>query len=208
MATYRAMSTLHTTSNIPDDFVVNTWHISTLDDTPNFTNLTAAWQTFMETNRGWFPATVATTGHSLKWYDLSDPEPRAPVADIEWHFAQACTGETLPAEVAVCISFQGLRVSGEEQRRRRGRIFLGPISDARNEDGRPQASLLDDLVTNFVDFIGDLNAESCLFGVYSRADSAFVEVANVWVDNAFDTQRRRGVAVTSRQSDDLQQILA
>jgi hypothetical protein len=34
--------------------------------------------------------------------------------------------------------------------------------------------------------------------VYSPTDDAYHEVANGWVDNAWDTQRRRGYKPTSR----------
>jgi hypothetical protein len=37
------------------------------------------------------------------------------------------------------------------------------------------------------------------YGVYSKVDGLFTPIVQFWVDNAFDTQRRRGSAPSARQ---------
>lgn len=201
------MSTMVMASGIPDDSVVNTWHVYTVTGVPNWSDVVQAWENFMDGIRILFPATVAQSGHSVRVYDLADPEPRAPEADIAWQFGSAPTGNTLPAEVALCVSFEGVRISGTDQARRRGRIYLGPIDAAEMTAGRPSSSWPTDLVTYFKTFIEDLNTAGCYFVVRSRVGDNNVQVARIWVDNAFDTQRRRGVEPTSRSTDSITQVV-
>ena len=207
MTTWRCMSTMQMTSGIPDDAVVNTWHVYALTGSPAWADVAQAWESFMDGIRILFPGTVAQTGHSLKVYNLADPEPRAPVDTVSWQFGSAPSGTTLPSEVALCVSYEGIRISGQDQARRRGRIFLGPIDAAESSSGRPGTSWPADLVTYFKTFIEDLNTAGVYFVVRSRVDDDDVQVARVWVDNAFDTQRRRGVTPTSRATDSITQVV-
>ena len=88
--------------------------------------------------------------------------------------------------------------------RYRGRIYLGPINggsmsaDA-NDVVRPKADFVTDCdvaVTRLMD-----DEDLALLCVWSRADATLRHVGadGQWsIDNAFDTQRRRGVAPTTR----------
>lgn len=185
-------------SGLLDDATVNTFHVTKTGTEPVWIDVLLAWQTYMDALRNFFSAMTAETGHTLKVYDLADPEPRAPIFTGSWEFSSAPTGDPLPAEVALCISFEGARISGEPQRRRRGRMYMGPIAQSINDNGRPGATALTNFVGFFQDFVADLNLSGGLFAVWSRMDGAAVEVVNSWVDNAWDTQRRRGLAPTHR----------
>lgn len=116
----------------------------------------------------------------------------------------------LPDEVSVCLSFHGdlaglVERSGSTRpaNRHRGRIFLGPLTtgvmgqDPDNHDvlvhSTPRQA--------FADAAGRILAG--VFGatwcVWSRTNAALYPVVGGFVDNAFDTQRRRGIRATSRQ---------
>jgi len=207
MGIWRCMSTMVQESNIPDDSTVNTFHVYTVTGTPNWADVTEAWQSYMDDLRNFFPGTVAETGHSLRVYDLADEEPRAPVSDLPWEFSSAPTGTTLPAEVALCISYEGTQISGLTQARRRGRMYIGPINATINDDGRPGAVALGNFVGFFPTFVDALNTAGCYFVVYSRVNEDPVQVVKAWADNAFDTQRRRGVEPSHRDIEVVDQVV-
>lgn len=187
-------------SGMPDDGVVNTFHI--LDNTvaPDFSDYMGAWRTMISGQHSLFPDQVSQSDHSFKVYDVADEEPRAPVFDDTWDFTTAPAGESLPTEVALCISYEAVRVSGLEQASRRGRIYWGPWDIQWTEGGRPTAAVISDVKNAFITFIDNLNAAGALFVVYSRKNADAQTVARVWIDNAWDTQRRRGQAATVRDS--------
>lgn len=188
------------TSGIPEDATVNTFHVRQVGGTTDFAAWVEAWEDAMEDVRPYFANTVALTGHTLKIYNLADPEPRAPVYTGSWSFGSAVGATTFPSEVALCVSFQGARLSGTPQRRRRGRIFLGPLHQGSADAGRPSASFRTDALTFLTTLNAGITAAGADFGVWSRANELFVQADNGWVDNAYDTQRRRGLAPTVRNT--------
>jgi len=201
MAIYRFQSSMHMTSNIPDDAVVNTWHFTDAVSAAVLADVVTAWATFMDNIKSIFPSTVERTAHVAKIYDLADPEPRAPILTGNWLVATAPTGTPFPAEVALCLSYEGARVSGEAQNRRRGRMYLGPLDTATGDAaGRPTTTVTDLVLAQFQTFLGDMDSANAVFGVYSRADNVLVPIETAWCDNAFDTQRRRGLAPTVRNT--------
>lgn len=200
MTTFKAQVTLYMTTNILEDAVVNTFWFESSDsaeiinDVPDF--LAGAYDSV----RGIFPSTVKQNGHSIKIYSMSDPEPRAPISDTTFNLTTAPTGNPVAPELALCCSFQGARVSGEVQARRRGRVYVGPHdAGAFATDGRPHADVID-AVAAFGQFIFDGAAlmTSGEWVVYSPTEASSTPVTNGWVDNAWDIQRRRGVAPTAR----------
>lgn len=200
MAVLRVLSNLKMVSGIPDDDVMNVFHVEADPALPGILDLATGWQSFMDSIAPLFPNTVATSGHTIRAYNLADPEPRAPVLDTTFITPSVSAVDPLPSEVALCISYQGVRVSGDPQRRRRGRMYIGPLSTSQLQDGRPHPVTLTDLVTAFEAFYADLASNAIEFGVYSTMDEGLVTLSNGWVDNAFDIQRRRGWAPTSRET--------
>lgn len=115
--------------------------------------------------------------------------------------AFAGTGAPLPTEVAACLSFRSTIDTSLPAARQRGRIFLGPL------DGNCAT-----VTANHVVVAPGVRAVMCAAGAYLRgfatagidwvvwshtALQAFPVTAG-WADNAFDTQRRRGTAATTR----------
>lgn len=128
----------------------------------------------------------------------------------------------LPGEVSCCLSFHG-DLSGVPEdtpglppgpagdahpaARKRGRIYVGPLTmgatvadtGAANGDQLPSGFFINDLAFA----AGQLHRASLatvniVWVVASRRDNVVSPVTGGWVDNAFDTQRRRGVKATAR----------
>lgn len=127
----------------------------------------------------------------------------------------------LPDEIAICLSFRADYSSAQEQvpagapgpegdlrprARRRGRVYLGPLvqnSVLITDPANPNFGLVGEGVMQTIGQAGArLMTESGLAGTpwctWSETDNALRNVEAVWVDNAFDVQRRRGRAATKR----------
>jgi len=197
----KAVTQLFMTSGIVEDAAVNTFHFQCLSTEDEYGIITDALVNFFDTMRLELSGKVAQNGHRLKIYDMADDEPRAPVWDVAWNLTSAPAGGPQASEVALCLSFQGDRVSGVEQATRRGRIYLGPLdTTVVDTDGRPASAF----VTKLAEAGNTLRLEvlsatpSVLWCVYSPTLETMTPVTNGWVDNAFDIQRRRGLAPSSR----------
>lgn len=111
---------------------------------------------------------------------------------------------SLPFEVALCGSISGYQPGGNP-RRERGRVYYGPfnsnvLSDPDNVPAVPTAALVNTIVGTQARLAEDVDAlgADIFWGVYSRVDDAIYRVSAGWVDNAWDTQRRREVPASSR----------
>jgi len=138
----------------------------------------------------------ATT--TFKGYDLNDAIPRAPrYTSVDAITVTTAASSTVTPETAVCLSFQGTLVSGQPQSRRRGRIYLGGLGQA---VANGSASLFPLVLSGGITatiaaasaFKTGTAADGWTWSVYSRMNDAMVAVDNGWIDNAADTQRRRG----------------
>jgi len=202
---HTVLITLPSTSGLPIDDVVNTWAIGYGEITEARGDAIAdAFATFYGTMSNWIANTVSRGEFtSLKIYDTTNPEPRLPIYQnvivLEPH-----GGNPLPREVALCTSFRAEYVSGSSNARRRGRVYFGPLTDdAIGDTGRPSELLLTALSNATETLTNDLAAiDDAVVGlsVYSRVNELAYPVIAGWVDNEFDTQRRRGLRATSRNT--------
>lgn len=199
-------------SGLPEDDVVNTWHFLTGGSftdtfvTSTHTNeITARLQDFYTepypTNRiqSYMSPRLNDNDATVRIYNMQDAQPRTPVAINP--LTIAFTGNALPSEVALCASFQATPASGMIQARRRGRVYLGPLNEAALATGASEAPepnfILE--VVNAMEALFDSNS-SCTWVVYSTVDDDWSLVSEGWVDNAWDTQRRRGIRPTTRDT--------
>lgn len=142
-----------------------------------------------------FPATIAI-------YNTDDPMPRQPIFETTWQPNQSDT-QDLPAEVACCLSYRALPVSGEPQARRRGRLFIGPLninvlsSTVGLPEQRPKTIFITTLNQAAAQMASQLPV-NWSWQIYSPRDGISSGIQEVWVDDAFDTQRRRGCAPTMK----------
>lgn len=140
----------------------------------------------------YLPKAITAQGLQIRCYALADEPPREPhVYDFET--GRGATDAVFPWEVATCLSFYADR----NLPRRRGRVFLGPLTlKARVE--------LDGVVRTSDDFRADLVysanrlahergiGDEMQWAVLSPTDGEIRPVTNGWVDDAFDTMRKRG----------------
>ena len=198
-------------SNIPDDVVTNVWSFTYVTLSPADAN----WADLVTRLTDFYEDVYDTTGvlgnqwcqyGSTRWkgYDLSDPLPRAPKYDVVSAISAAVSsGSKCTPETAVCLSFQGTQISGSAQARRRGRIFIGAMGDPMTSGsttafptlGSSKRSVIATAASNL---LTGAAIDGWTWSVYSRADDVMVPVNNGWIDDAPDTQRRRGQAATTR----------
>jgi hypothetical protein len=199
MPAIRAQVSLPHLSGLPEDVTVNTWSFETTGAVPaGLDDITTALDTFYSGLGTWLSANLTGTG-LIKYYNLIDPEPRVPVQEDTFSFTPG--SGVFVSEVALCLSFQGERISGLPQARRRGRIYFGPLTSTVNNANRPATSFLNDLVSSGDVLLASSQVSATWkWSVWSPTDGQMVEVTDGWVDNAFDTQRRRGAAPSSRST--------
>lgn len=199
MPNYAVQMTLKTSNQNPADYVTNSWSFEA-DDLTALDLALDALEDFYNTIDPLYSESIVQNGHELKAYNRADPTPRAPVIERTFNFTTAPSGDTLPHEVAVVMSFQGQKQSGVPQARQRGRVFIGPIDQIRcDSDGRPSAQTRTTLTGAGQDLLDASQAATTwIWDVWSTVNGLPSEVNNGWVDNAFDTQRRRGRVSTSR----------
>jgi hypothetical protein len=199
----RAQVILHTADNLAANYVTNSWCFKTaaVPGPLEYADFTAAFKAFYDSLAGILSVVVAQNGHEIKYYDLEWAiPPNYPTAIETFNLTSTPSAATLPTEVACCISMQGQKLPGLPQRRRRGRVYIGPLSTTTNSLGRPSAGLQAQLKTSVLALKTALLAcdEPGTLAVWSEVDGAAVPVTDGWIDDAYDTQRRRGVQKTSR----------
>lgn len=130
----------------------------------------------------------------LKYYDMADPMPRAPIHTDTRAFVPATSGTTLPAEVCQVISFEAEPVSGVPQSRRRGRIYLPAFSTTKLDVDGSFSSATTNAVAAAANslLIASLASSTWKWVVASKVSGARAPVTRGWVDEAPDIQRRRG----------------
>jgi hypothetical protein len=214
MTTLRVQVSLPNNDTIPRDAVVNVWHFESNSGVATDDAIAAVGQLqdFYDSIDGFLSNRL--NGDILyKVYDLVDISPRAPIYDIG-NTITPDTTQSLPTEVAICLSYRAALISGFPRGRARGRIFLGPFSTDVLATGTGGAILESGVETSLAAAGGALIAAGEALGarwvVFSPTSAgaepwsagdltlATLPVDNGWVDNAFDTQRSRGLNATSR----------
>jgi len=208
----RVQVSLNRDTNLPADAAVNVWHFRTPGTVAaSDEDLRDLIEAFYVDVQGLLASGLVGTA-GVKIYDLEDAPPRAPVFEGSLSFTPAST--QLPGEVAMVMSFQGPVVSGTPQARRRGRLFLGPLSQdtfsGATGDLRPGSTARLTIATAAESLIADSAAPGLIWSAFSpttagpepwssgELDNAFVTVTDGWIDDAFDTIRSRGVAPSTR----------
>lgn len=201
MATIRAQVILHTDDNVPENYISNSWCFEDFSPGPD----DAATVTMLKDFYDDIPASswsafIAQNGHEVKLSLLPGFPPNYPYFEGTFNLAANPTGSELPNENAICLSFQGARSAGLPQARRRGRLYLGPWGSAANTTGRPASALMTSIANAALTLKATAAsiATSGGWAVWSVRDQAPVLVDDGWIDNAWDTQRRRGLVYTSR----------
>jgi hypothetical protein len=111
----------------------------------------------------------------------------------------------MPLEVSACLSYHG-SAEGVPAARQRGRVYIGPLQTQvlTVSSGVPEpimlGELIDTLVTKGQNLAGNgaLADDGWHWAVYSRVNELAYNITGGWVDNEFDTQRRRQADPTQR----------
>lgn len=119
--------------------------------------------------------------------------PGGPAFSKKYAYAPSGSGSG-PAEVALCLSYY----ADTNQPRNRGRVFLGPFSASAINGERPEPRVMNAALAwaRAIAAIGGGNVANWL--QRSATDNNYSAVSNFYVDNAWDTQRRRGAQPNGR----------
>lgn len=199
MPFYSAQLQINMTTGVNEDAVVNTYYFSGANAGLDVPVIELLIKNFYDDLVTIYSADVALSGHQLKIYNLDDTPPRAPLSITTYNFPATPSGASLPHEVAICMSYQATPQSGIPQARRRGRVYLGPLDTTFvMNGGYASAGLTDTVKVATETFHAAAAATSVVWSVYSPTDQDLYEIDNGWVNNDFDTQRRRGRKATLR----------
>jgi hypothetical protein len=142
---------------------------------------------------------MAKSNHVVKIYEITAGPPNYPVYELNFDLTPLPGAVDMPMEVALCVSYYASAATTIPRARRRGRIYISGWSETSNGAGRPVAGATADLLDAFTDYAVACDALTNLYaGVWSRTNGAVYEIDTAWVDNEWDTQRRRGGQSTSR----------
>lgn len=209
MTVMRAQVTLHRKTGVPADDVVNVWHFDSDqlfgDDADDLAGRIA---TFYKAIGGKLANTLSGA-FDVKVYNMADPEPRIPGV---WIQDTLVTGATaLPGELAICLSFKAAPEPGANPRRRRGRVFLGPLAENTRavDSSQPDVFIANqvriDIANAALALATGPDAGDARLAIYSPTedtvgtlDDAVTDAATIWVDNAYDVVRSRGSKSTAR----------
>lgn len=230
MPVARVQHIYHGISALPKDLYVNTWYFRntgplTATEAASLVNYV---QDFYNTATGQtkgifayhaFPS-FAGLHTSYKVYNMSLPAPRPPIVDmVPSPLGSTNLAPTIPAEVAMCMSYNGAPAAGTPPGRIRGRLFLGPLNTnamVTGADGicRPHSDFTSDVriaakrmaalaLAGGWTWCGWSETTAAALGPPPVAGNAWpgtYAITSVSTDNAFDTQRRRGAAPVSRNA--------
>jgi hypothetical protein len=140
----------------------------------------------------------ATHEIQCKAYDIDNP-PNFPRADVIVN-AGSVWPNNHPRESCLCLSFAG---DHRGNRRERGRLYLQPGIDSTlsTDMERPNATVQQwalDFYSVSNESFPDLGGIDIKFGIYSALDAKFTQSKQAWVDDEWDTQRRRGLRGVNR----------
>lgn len=211
MAFMRALVQIPRLTTLTEDVVTNTLYFDS--DTGDVDDIApevhAELTSFYQAIDVYLAAEQLSTTATVDYYDMADPEPRVPkyTATIALTLG---TGNSFPPEVAICMSFRGAEGSGVNMRRRKGRIYLGPLVAAitSTSGGRvaPSTGVRSAIATAGNNLMNQTTTFGTKWAVFSPTtyaetgslDDAFEDVVAGWVDSEFDIQRRRGTVAQAR----------
>lgn len=178
----------------PEDVSTNTWFFEsdTLSYDDTIAALSAPIGDFYEALVSHLSPSLEGGDCSISFYNMLIPAPRPPTT-AAMPLNTVPTTTPLPLEVAACLSF---RTAPPQSASRRGRVYLGPLNtSALNKDaiGRPvvNASFFTAVQAGLV-VLGNIVDQSTIRHViYSRLNAITFGVTHYWMNDEFDTQRRR-----------------
>ena len=195
MAVHRFQVRLQSATSLPEDVFENVLYFSV--DSPDTVQGCA--EGIRDAYLNHAPISGVST-IEVRAYPLGGGQPEVIVGP---QTATGLSGGTLPTEVALCLSYAAVDDVSASTARRRGRIYIGPIGAASPGD-RP-SSALQSAVLDLGEALAQIGfGANTTWVMYSPTDDTTAKIEAIWVDNAWDTQRRRGFAPTARTVRDVQ----
>jgi len=186
-----------------EDAFVNRFHFQTESDPPaggTITAMNTAVAAFYNNFGAWWSTSIYSGALHFKWYNMADPQPRAPISNTLQTVTGLVSSASMPPEVAEVISFEASTLSGVPQPRRRNRVYLPPFITSRyNTNGDISNASVASMATVAATLLAASDAASdWTWVVRSETTGAVAPVTRGWVDGAPDIQRRRGRVSTVR----------
>jgi hypothetical protein len=172
------------------DHIVNTVHFDDFNADPTSGTDWQAFATDVRNAFGQRGGIPAGYGVETKVYNVADAKPRPVKASAPWQPSQYAAGESIPREVALCLSY----FSERNIPRFRGRLYIGPWAYGVERPTAGQRSNLTQLATALQN-IGGIDVD---WGLWSPTRNAFSKITAGWVDDEWDTVRSRGQRATLR----------
>lgn len=203
MTNYYAQTTLLTQDANPENFQSNVFALGQVGSL----SLTDAgnWRDYIKTfyddcySAGALRG-IAQNNHLVKIYEIGQPKPNYPVYELNFNLASAPAATDLPQEVSLCVSYYASQATTIARARRRGRLYISGWTESVNVTGRPNVGGQSGLLDAFTDYVLACDGFTNLTaGVWSRTNGTVYEIDTAWVDDEWDTQRRRGGKPTSRE---------
>jgi hypothetical protein len=211
------------TAGVPEYTVVNNWYAQTTDLSGGLytgaQSFLVALNAFYGSIGGYINADVSRTQSIYKVYDMALPKPNPPVIESPMTFSNMTAGRYYaPPEVALVGSFFSGMPSGSIPARRRGRVYIGPLaytgSEHLHRPPTPIRTVLSSALNTLL--LSSGSATDWTWSTFSRADAGgwfkppstnppdfakgMHNVVGGWVDNEWDTQRRRGLNSDARSN--------
>lgn len=202
MADFDVQVAMQGISELPEDRYVNTLHFSGEFGGSEADELFTKYDEFFTTVGGG----IAADGHTISVY-APGPNPGGPLLHREYARAGGGGGPLSsqgPAEVALCLSYAAVDDPEASLPRRRGRIYLGPIKGPNVGEARPGATVRGAALTLGQGIAQVGTALTTTWVMLSRTDGSYHKIEVCWVDDSWDTVRRRGLAPTQRFKQDVQ----
>jgi len=207
MSLIRAQIRMQYFTGLPEDVISNTLYFVTPTPwvTADLTEITGRIGAFIAPFDQQLSVQLKRSpGVSINYYDMADAEPRQPL-EPGWGFPlpAAVDSGSLPLECAVVLSFHSAFIAGVPNARRRGRIYLGPWGQNALGSGNATQfpSVAASVRTNILAGAPKLGLQisrPLQWVQYSPTTGEAHPVQGGWVDDEFDTQRRRQSKATSR----------
>jgi len=209
------------TTGLPDDVAINTFAFhsdeTTWTTTADLTDAIVAFYNATQSNTNEVSGMISevvsrtTSACSVSLAEIIDAGPTVDIGPVEYidtftlgAAGQGSTTVSLPLEVSVVSSFRNVSGTGPVARRR-GRIFLGPLDISTLDTGGPyplvQVGTTAALAEATETLAGSAwGVDNFQLSVWSRANGSLQPVEAGFVNNEFDTQRRRAADATARTS--------
>lgn len=133
-------------------------------------------------------------GMTVKVYDVGGGAPT-----FAGNYPYAAEGPGGPTEVALCLSYSADDDAAGSPTRR-GRIYLPIIATAY----RPNLATRNAVLDMGEDFASVGVGQNTTWMLRSEKNNSYLKIESISVDDAWDTQRRRGVRPTGRTRRDVQ----